>query len=117
MGAKKRGKYKGYNKKYYDNNFKTTQYHRADNAEQTFLSKLYLGSLMYQNVLEESKNHFIGERIAFKKGEYPERTEDVGGLVVGIYPHFLLLDCGNYKTTVPYEDLIIGRNRNSGGSN
>lgn len=59
----------------------------------------------------ESLKHYIGEKIVINRRiELPDGnvSKTLGGVVVGLYPHFLLLDCGNYKTSITYKDLVLG---------
>ena len=70
---------------------------------------LSAGILMYRMVHDEKFKHYIGENVIINRViKYPEAERTVGGCVIGIYPHFLLLDCGSYKTTISYKDLILG---------
>lgn len=70
-----------------------------------------IGLSFADRVRDEKLKHYIGEKIIlnrktdFRTGE-SHRT--MGGCVIGIYPFFLLLDCGFYKTTVSYKDLVLG---------
>ena len=64
---------------------------------------------MRDRVTAEPCKHFIGEKIVLDRQiekDYKERTNE--GRVIGIYPHFLLLSCGNYKATISYKDLVLG---------
>ncbi len=78
----------------------------------TFTSRLVDAIAMKQAVDSEKAKHFIGEHIKFTRKKYEETKGakidiSVDGYVEGIYPHFLLLKCKNYKTTVSYKDLIL----------
>jgi hypothetical protein len=108
--GKKRGRYRKYTKdqrrraqrKQYAKNYKATEWQMKAVREETFGAKIAAGRRMFvRAVYLEKLNHFIGKHIVIKE-------RDVDGLVVGIYPHFLLVDCGDYKTTISYTDLVLG---------
>lgn len=112
MGAK-RGSYRGYNKERYANNYKSIGDHkRIAMQEDTYLSKKFAGKDMYTKVKRGIAEHFIGEVVkVHRQIQSNEKEKSVDGLVVGIYPHFLLLDCGNYKTTITYADYEMNKMR------
>lgn len=57
----------------------------------------------------ERAKHFIGERMIINRPiPGTEKGRTVGGVVVGLYPHFILLNCGFYKTSITYKDLLLG---------
>lgn len=109
--GEKRGSYRGYNKERYANNYKSTGDHiRVAMQEETFVSRKFEGKDMYMKVKCGWAEHFIGEVVKVHRQTWSnEKEKTVDGLVVGIYPHFLLLDCGNYKTTITYTDLEMDR--------
>ena len=68
-----------------------------------------LGKDFAKRISAEKNKHYIGERIVLNREidpRFKERT--MGGCVIGIYEHFLLIDCGNYKSTISYKDLVLG---------
>lgn len=100
MGSK-RGKYMSYN----------TVSHNARESHQSTLHNLkMIGKNTYDRVAAERCRHYIGEKMVINKKVDKETSagETVEGRVIGIYPHFLLLHCGNYKTTVSYIDILLG---------
>lgn len=100
MGSK-RGKYMSYN----------TVSHNARESHQSTLHNLkMIGKNTYDRVAAERCRHYIGEKMIINKKVDKETSagETVEGRVIGIYPHFLLLHCGNYKTTVSYIDILLG---------
>jgi hypothetical protein len=78
----------------------------------TYETNRLAGKMMRRRVIDEKSKHFIGEKITLNRIiESNEKERTVGGRVIGIYPHFLLLSCGNYRTTVSYTDLVLGAKR------
>ena len=70
---------------------------------------IFVGLQMKKAITSERCSHYIGEKIVIKrKIDNKEKEKTVDGCVIGIYPHFLLLDCGNYNTTISYKDLVLG---------
>lgn len=70
------------------------------------------GRTMYDRVAAERYRHYIGEKVILNRLiQSNEHEKTVGGVVVGLYPYFLLVDCGNYKTSVTYADLVLGGKR------
>jgi len=88
---------------------------RAKNGQSmvdAYENNMIAGEMMKRRVIEEKGKHFIGEKITLNRIiESNEKERTVGGRVIGIYPHFLLLSCGNYRTTVSYTDLVLGAKR------
>ena len=84
----------------------------AGNSE-TDEVKIAAGRRMYIMVVYlEKLNHFIGETITIEKESFfKDRSEYIEGKVIGIYPHFLLVDCGEFNTTVSYKDILLRRNK------
>ena len=79
----------------------------------TALSSLarQIGLAFAERVRDEKNKHYIGEKVIINRRvdtRTGESHRTMGGCVIGIYPFFLLLDCGNYKTTVSYTDLVLG---------
>lgn len=115
--GEKRGRYRKYTKdqrrraqrKQYAKNYKATEWQMKVVREETFGAKVAAGRRMFvRAVYLEKLGHFIGEHMVVKRQAISnEKERDVDGLVVGIYPHFLLIDCGDYKTTISYTDLAI----------
>ena len=67
------------------------------------------GENMYDRVAAERYRHYIGENVIINRLIWSnENARTVGGVIVGLYPHFALIDCGNYKTSVTYKDLVLG---------
>ena len=107
----KRGKYRQYNNLM--NKRKDKREKWVEKPQQTFQNTDYrkkvVGRDMYSRVAAEHSKHYIGERVILNRFiEKNEKERTVGGVVVGLYPHFLLIDCGNYKTSVTYKDLVLG---------
>lgn len=76
---------------------------------QAYETNLMAGRVMTRKIRNEKAKHFIGERIILNRQiDRKEKGRTIGGVVIGIYPHFLLLDCGFYKTTISYKDLVLG---------
>lgn len=101
-----RGKYRQYNEP-------STIKKRTRSEEQaknpTEVRKRIDGQQMYDRVAAERYRHYVGETIVLNRFiEKNEREKTVGGVVVGLYPHFVLVDCGNYKASVTYADLVLG---------
>ena len=113
MGEKKkRGSYRGYNKQRYEKTYASTKSGYRTPNEVTAGAKIASGKAMFKAERFEKFKHFIGEQIIIHRQiQSNEKERTVGGCVVGIYPHFLLLDCGNYKTTISYKDLLLGGRR------
>ena len=102
MGTK-RGSYRNYNQ-----NRREGQMPSIDKGS-TYKSRVKAGVDMSSRVAAEPLKHYIGKRIIINRFiESNEKERTIGGVVIGLYPHFLLLDCGNYKTTVSYTDLVLG---------
>ncbi len=96
----KRGKYRQYNEP--KKHIVRTGIMRSD-------EKIGQGQMMYRRIHDEKLKHYIKEKIILNRViEYPEKERTVGGVVIGLYPHFLLVDCGNYNTTISYKDLVLG---------
>ena len=100
--GEKRGKYMQYNNDKV--NVKKSKIAHLQNLRNT-------GKGMHDRVAAERCKHFIGEKMVLNR----RIDKDLGGAgptiegrVIGIYPHFLLLHCGNYKATATYIDLILG---------
>ena len=114
MGAK-RGKYRQYDKNKYNKNYKSTGngWELKAMNESTYETKISEAIRMAAKVHMERFKHYIDDEVPEvisleRFARYPqEKDTDVDGLVVGIYPHFLLVDCGNYKTTISYKDLVM----------
>ena len=108
----KRGKYRAYNKGF--EGFKKVNKGDAD-VSTKFTNeheRKIAGSAMYYRVAAERYRHYIGEKRTINRLiQSNERERTIGGVVIGIYPHFLLLDCGNYNTTITYTDLVLGGKR------
>lgn len=107
----KRGKYRSYNETPKKRKVKESQkyIHRVSEPADTRGMKIDMGKQMYRRVLDERFKHYIGEQVIINRMiESNEKERTVGGVVVGLYPHFILLDCGFYKTTVSYKDLVLG---------
>lgn len=84
---------------------------RANKAQIRLESLLSNGIYMTSLIRTEQFKHYIGEKIIINRRiEMPDGniSRTLGGVVVGLYPHFLLLDCGNYKTSISYKDLVLG---------
>lgn len=113
--GEKRGSYRKYNKKSYAKNYKSTGlgWELKAVTEETFGKRIADGLRMASKVHSERFRHYVDtecpEVISLDRfTRYPqEKGTNVDGLVVGIYPHFLLVDCGNYKTTISYKDLVM----------
>lgn len=102
MGTK-RGSYRSYNQ-----DRREGQLPVSDKGS-LYESKVKTGIDMSSRVAAEPLKHYIGEKKTINRFiESNEKERTVGGVVIGLYPHFLLLDCGNYKTTVSYTDLVLG---------
>ena len=102
MGTK-RGSYRSYNQ-----NRREGQLPISDKGA-SYVSKVKTGIDMSSRVTAEPLKHYIGERVIINRLiESNEKEKTLGGVVIGLYPHFLLIDCGNYKTTVSYTDLVLG---------
>lgn len=100
-----RGKYRQYNTY-------TGKQNRIAHNPETRDSKIGNGKIMYRRVHDEKFKHYIGEKIILNRIIEPnEKERTVGGVVIGLYPHFILLNCGFYKTTVTYKDLVLGVRR------
>lgn len=99
-----RGKYRQYNDKE-----KVPCFQRFKPKDVSFMHKVHNGKDMYSRVAAERWKHYIGEKIILNRPiQSNENLRTVGGVVVGLYPRFLLIDCGFYKTTVQYTDLVMG---------
>ena len=102
-----RGKYRRYNEK--TSYVKERIHDKMAMSESTFSIKLAEAMDMRSRVNFERFKHFVGETIIINRIiESNEKERTVGGVVVGLYPHFLLIDCGNYKTSISYKDLCLG---------
>lgn len=100
----KRGKYRQYN-----NEPKKREKRSVAEYDTTGIRKRVDGRQMYGRVAAERYRHYIGETIILNRLiQSNEKERTVGGVVVGLYPHFLLVDCGNYRTSVTYKDLVLG---------
>lgn len=102
-----RGKYRQYDavKKYNKRAGASKQSEKGSTYEQL----LAAGINMADRVAAERCRHYIGkELILNRKFDKDLRGLTVGGVIVGLYPHFILLDCGNYKATITYTDLVLG---------
>lgn len=97
--GEKRGKYMQYN----NDTTKKSKVAHIQHLRNT-------GRGMYDRVAAERCKHFIGEKMVLNRRAEKDfgMGPTVEGRVIGIYPHFLLLHCGNYKSTVSYMDLILG---------
>ena len=119
----KRGKYKSYlGKSKGVKKTKKVVVEKVEKKEPVKKRRTLNSSVSLQNILEgidmsnavafEKHKHFVGEKIVLnRKIDLPDKRENArtaGGVVIGLYPHFLLVDCGNYKTTVSYKDLVLG---------
>ena len=102
MGTK-RGSYRNYNQNRREGQTPSI------NKGSTYESRVKAGIDMSSRVAAEPLKHYIGERIIINRLiESNEKEKTLGGVVIGLYPHFLLIDCGNYKTTVSHTDLVLG---------
>ena len=100
----KRGKYRQYN-----NEPKKREKRSVVEYDTTAIRKREVGHQMYDRVAAERYRHYIGETIILNRLiQSNEKERTVGGVVVGLYPHFVLVDCGNYRTSVTYKDLVLG---------
>lgn len=86
--------------------------YRGEGCENKFTvehTRKIAGRTMYDRVAAERYRHYIGEKVILNRLiQSNEREKTVGGVVVGLYPYFLLVDCCNYKTSVTYADLVLG---------
>ncbi len=109
----KRGKYRSYNE-----GFEKKKVNKGDTDVSTKFTNEYsrkiAGRTMYDRVAAERYRHYIGEPVILNRLiQSNERERTIGGVVVGLYPHFVLVDCGNYKTSVTYTDLVLGGKRHA----
>ena len=105
----KRGKYRQYNEP--KRNAVRSGLMRSD-------EKIGQGQIMYRRVHDEKFKHYIGEKRTLNRvSEYPEKDKTIEGVVIGLYPYFILLDCGEYNTTISYKDLILGGRRDESKEN
>lgn len=107
----KRGKYRRYNGLWEKGSKKIKLIEEKDVSTKfsTEHARKIAGKGMYDRVAAERYRHYIGEKVILNRFiEKNEREKTVGGVVVGLYPHFVLVDCGNYKTSVTYTDLVLG---------
>ena len=107
----KRGKYRRYNglwdKK--QKKIKLIEEKDVSTRDTTEYRRKIVGKRMYDRVAAERYRHRVGEKIILNRLiQSNEKERTVGGVIIGLYPHFILLDCGNYKATVSYVDLILG---------
>lgn len=101
----KRGKYMTYN----EPKPKKREKRSVAEYDTTSIRKREEGHQMYGRVAAERYRHYIGETIILNRLiQSNEKERTIGGVVVGLYPHFVLVDCGNYCTSVTYKDLVLG---------
>ena len=75
----------------------------------TYEHNLSEGLYMADRVAAERCRHYIGEELILnRKFDKGLKGLTIGGVVIGLYPHFILLDCGNYKASITYTDLVLG---------
>jgi hypothetical protein len=76
----------------------------AATAEQ----KITQGIIFAKRVAREKCKHHIGEKIVLNRRIPGSDAVIVGGVITGLYPHFVLVDCGFYNATISYKDMVLG---------
>ena len=106
----KRGKYKSYLGVARRERKPKTDRLMALNTE-TYQQRITDGINMYSKVhVIRWAGYPVGSYLNFHRSKSHENERDgvVSGSVVAKYDHFILVDNGRYKTTVMYEDLVMG---------